>query len=73
MSWKKSKDGGLDFDVRDEMKRRELHRKYEEAKKKMFDRHKKADENLEVWKNNRNFGGSAHTVTFNTNIEHVEF
>ena len=49
MSWKKSKDGGLDYDTtRDSA--------YKRAKKRMFDP-----------------AASAHTVTFNTDIEHVRF
>ena len=48
MSWKRSKDGGLDYDTTKDSA-------YERAKKKMF-----------------NPASSAHTFTFNTNVEHVE-
>lgn len=66
MSWKQSKDGGLDFDVKTELE-------YRKVIKDMEERHRKADEKMRMWKNKRNLASSAHTVTFNTNVEHVEF
>ena len=66
MSWKRSKDGGLDYDVRRELEYRRVIREMEE-------RHRKADEKMADWKQKRfNPASSAHTFTFNTNVEHVE-
>jgi len=53
MSWKRSKDGGLDFNTEADKERRLLEERYERAKQQMF--------------------GTAHTVTYNLNQEHVEF
>lgn len=67
MSWKKSDDGGVDYDVEYEIKKHKMeerHRlaneklqeRYDDAKKQMFDPF-----------------ATAVTMTFNTNTEHVEF
>ena len=48
MSWKRSKDGGLDYDTTKDTA-------YERAKKKMF-----------------NPASSAHTMTYDFNLEHVQ-
>jgi len=66
MSWKRSKDGGLDFDVSRQLE-------YNRVIREMKERHRKADEKMLAWKNKRNLAHSAHTFTFNTNREHVEF
>lgn len=52
MGWKKSKDGGLDFDVKRELE-------YRRVIKEMDERHRNADEKLI-----NKYGGSAHTTTF---------
>ena len=52
MGWKKSKDGGLDFDVKRELE-------YRRVIKEMNERHSDADEKLF-----NKYGGSAHTMTF---------
>lgn len=66
MSWKKSKDGGLDYDVRRELE-------YRRVIKEMEERHSEADKKMAEWKQKRfNPASSAHTFTFNTNVEHVE-
>ncbi len=54
MGWKRSKDGGLDFDVQKELE-------YRRVIKDMDERHEKAAEKLL----NR-YVGSEHTMTFNS-------
>ena len=67
MSWKRSKDGGLDYDVRRQLE-------YNRVIREMEERHQKADEKMLAWKQERfNPASSAQTFTFNTNVEHVEF
>lgn len=56
MAWKKSKDGGMDFDVQIELE-------YRRAKKEMNERHEKAAEKML-----NHFTGSASTMTFNSDI-----
>ena len=52
MGWKKSKDGGLDFDVKRELE-------YRRVIKEMDERHEKAADKML-----NHFTGSAHTMTF---------
>jgi hypothetical protein len=66
MTWKRSRDGGLDYDVRRQLE-------YNRVIREMEERHEKANDKMKMWMNKRNLADSAHTVTFNTNVEHVEF
>ena len=67
MSWKESKDGGLDYDVKYDIKRQQMQERHRIAREKLAERYRNAKEEM------FNPYGSAHTMTFNTNTEHVEF
>ena len=67
MSWKKSKDGGLDYDAEYDIKREKMNERHRIAREKMAKRYQQVKDEM------FNPCASAHTMTFNTNIEHVEF
>jgi len=53
MSWKISKDGGLDYDAQAALKAKRVREKYLKYIKAMHERHNEAREKLELWKNKR--------------------
>ena len=67
MSWKKSKDGGIDYDVEYVIKRWKMEERHRIAREKMGERYKDAKKQM--------FDpfATAVTMTFDTNIEEVNF
>ena len=67
MSWKKSKDGGIDYDVEYIIKKYEMDERHRIAREKMGERYEKAKEQM--------FDpfATAVTVTHNINREDVNF
>ena len=66
MSWKKSKDGGVDYDVEYEIKRWEMQERHRIAREK-FEEHRNKKKNM------FDVSATACTMTFDSNIEHVNF
>jgi len=67
MSWKKSKDGGIDYDVEYAIKTWEMQERHRIARERMAERYQRNKNEL------FDVAATAHTMTFNTDIEHVEF
>ena len=66
MGWKKSKDGGIDYDVEYIIKTWEMQERHRIAREK-FERHRDAK------KQRFDVAATACTMTFNYNVEDVKF